>query len=64
MTKKYTFSTFKEALDFLEKQRGEGYQGIYFPEGGDNPRRWVTDTARHIVLIMTAPGWEPIKEVT
>ena len=61
MTKKYTFSTFKEALDFLEKQRGEGYQGIYFPEGGDNPdrfaqgnpRRMTTDTPRHIVLIET-----------
>jgi hypothetical protein len=50
---KYTFDTFKQALDFLEDQRDEGRQGIYYPEGGDNPRRMTTDTPRHIVLIET-----------
>jgi len=58
---KYVFDTFKQAMDFLEDQRDEGRQGIYFPEGGDNPdrfaqgnpRRMTTDTPRHIVLIET-----------
>jgi hypothetical protein len=53
MVTKYTFDTFKQALDFLEDQRDEGRQGIYYPEGGDNPRRMTTDTPRHIVLIET-----------
>ena len=53
MIQKHTFATFGEALDFLEDQRDEGRQGIYYPEGGDNPRRLTTDTPRHIVLIET-----------
>jgi hypothetical protein len=50
---KYVFDTFKKAMDFLEDQRDEGRQGIYYPQGGDNPRRMTTDTPRHIVLIDT-----------
>ena len=53
MVTKYVFDTFKKALEFLEDQRDEGRQGIYYPEGGDNPRRMTTDTPRHIVLIDT-----------
>jgi hypothetical protein len=53
MVQRYEFDTFKQALDFLEDQRDEGRQGIYYPEGGDNPRRMTTDTPRHIVLIET-----------
>jgi hypothetical protein len=46
MVQRYEFDTFKQALDFLEDQRHEGRQGIYYPEGGDNPRRMTTDTPR------------------
>ena len=53
MVNKYVFDTFKQAMDFLEDQRDEGRQGIYYPQGGDNPRRMTTDTPRHIVLIET-----------
>ena len=51
MINKYIFDTFGKALEFLEDQRDAGRQGIYYPEGGDNPRRLTTDTPRHIVLI-------------
>ena len=53
MVERHVFDTFDKALDFLEYQRKEGRQGIYYPEGGDNPRRLTTDTPRHIVLIET-----------
>ena len=52
MVKKFTFNTFGEALNFLEAQRKEGLSGIYYPEkGGDNPRRLITDTPVHAVIV-------------
>jgi len=49
---KHKFNNFRDALEFLETERKAGRQGIYFPRGGDNPRKWTTQPAEHIVIIL------------
>jgi hypothetical protein len=48
----YTFDKFKEALRFLEDERKSGHQGIYFPRGGDTPRKITVEPVTHVVVIL------------
>jgi len=48
----HKFPDFAHALCFLQDQRREGKSGIYFPRGGDNPRKLVTDPVTHVVIVL------------
>lgn len=51
-TSTHTFTEFKSALAFLQQERRIGNHAIYYPRGGDNPRKLITDPVEHIVLVM------------
>ena len=48
----YKFTEFASALVFLQEQVKAGLHAIYFPRGGDNPRKLVTDPVTHTVIIL------------
>ena len=48
----HKFTVFADALAFLLEQVHAGKHGIYFPRGGDNPRKLTTDPVTHVVLIL------------
>ena len=51
-TETHKFTEFAPALDFLQEQTRAGTHAIYFPRGGDNPRKMTTDPVEHIVVIL------------
>ena len=46
------FDTFQEAFDFLNQKRKEGMKAIYYPTGGDNPRKFTTEKPKHKVIVL------------
>ena len=48
----YKFTEFAPALAFLLEQTRAGLHGIYFPRGGDTPRKLTTEPATHVVVIL------------
>ena len=48
----HKFTEFAPALAYLQEQIKAGNHGIYFPRGGDNPRKLTTDPVTHVVLIL------------
>ena len=48
----HKFYEFASALTFLQEQTRTGLRAIYFPRGGDNPRKLATDPVTHIVIIL------------
>jgi len=48
----FTFTEFMSALAFMLQERKNGNHAIYYPRGGDNPRKFVTDPVEHIVLVL------------
>jgi len=52
MTDTFKFTEFSKALEFMHQERNLGNKAIYFPRGGDNPRKLATDPVEHIVLVI------------
>jgi len=52
MIETHKFTEFAPALTFLQEQTRTGLHAIYFPRGGDNPRKLATDPVEHIVLVI------------
>ena len=48
----YYHKDFRTAMTFLEDERKAGRQGIYFPRGGDTPRRIAVEPVQHVVVIL------------
>jgi hypothetical protein len=48
----FKFDKFKDALCFLEDELKSGRQGIYFPRGGDTPRKITVEPVSHVVVIL------------
>ena len=48
----YKFTEFAPALAFLQEQTRAGTHAIYFPRGGDNPRKLTCDPVTHTVIIL------------
>jgi len=48
----HKFAEFAPALTFLQEQTRTGLHAIYFPRGGDNPRKLVTDPVTHVVIVL------------
>ena len=48
----HKFTEFAPALTFLQEQTRTGLHAIYFPRGGDNPRKLTTDPSIHVVVIL------------
>lgn len=46
------FDTFREAFDFLNQKRKEGMKALYYPTGGDHPKRLTTQEVKHKVLVL------------
>jgi len=47
----YKFIEFMPALEFLRQERKNGNHAIYYPGGGDNPRKLTTDPAEHFIIV-------------
>ena len=48
----HKFYEFASALAFLQEQTRTGLHAIYFPRGGDNPRKLTCDPVTHVVIIL------------
>ena len=48
----HKFTEFAPALEFLERETKLGFHGVYFPRGGDNPRKMTTDPVEHFVVVL------------
>ena len=51
-TETYKFSEFAPALAFMLEQTRAGTHAIYFPRGGDNPRKLTCDPVTHVVIVL------------
>ena len=49
----HKFEQFSSALAFLQEQIQAGLHGIYFPRGGDVPRKIASEPSQHFVIILT-----------
>ena len=49
----HKFEHFSSALAFLQEQTRAGLHGIYFPRGGDVPRKIASEPSQHFVIILT-----------
>jgi len=48
----HKFTEFAPALCFLQDQKRAGLHGIYFPRGGDVPRKIASEPSQHFVIIL------------
>ena len=48
----HKFEQFSSALAFLQEQIQAGLHGIYFPRGGDVPRKIASEPSQHFVIIL------------
>ena len=51
-TETYKFDQFASALTFMLEQVRAGSHAIYFPRGGDNPRKLTYDPVTHTVIVL------------
>ena len=48
----HKFYEFAPALEFMQRERNLGFQAVYFPRGGDTPRKMASDPVEHIVVVL------------
>jgi hypothetical protein len=48
----HKFEHFAPALTFLQEQTRAGLHAIYFPRGGDVPRKIASEPSQHFVIIL------------